>query len=386
MAPRIDLGTLIVAILMVLFTFNPQFISALQWLHRKARSLLTPKDVKCELLLWKDVTIGLLHSHARQGGPPRCSDCNSAKHHDHSERCWLTTIALVFNNSWFTDTRRKYTKKPPQLPLGERFLRTEARVVLAYFLCTAQISVFKDEMLGSSLKHVDLKEQDGLVVGHVGPAEKILDLTKEEVDCILQGWPPFYRKTFLSREGHMLESPLTTVDFVRRPGWIIAIGLGCVQPTDVFVDNSEERERSLFNFAIGRVKRVLEDQFELEWLGNNIISNAKESINKMLRGGQSIELEDASPNLDPASYSKLKNISRLTKAQCETLMRVFNNMLITAADKSSIDPVLAICMDRVITGVKVALKYSSTRRALRVPPLLQGDKIIYLRDCKREED
>ncbi|KAK5947938.1 hypothetical protein OHC33_011043 [Knufia fluminis] len=217
----------------------------------------------------------------------------------------------------------------------------------------------------------------------------MIDLTKEEVERIFAGWPPFYRKTFSSHEGHVLESPLTIFDHVRRPGWIVAIGLGRVQPSDVFVDNTRDKSHSLFGFAIRRVVRVLEVHFENEWRGNTELSEARASIETMMSHGQSAENVLGGSELadsDTVSYPKLKDISDLTKTQCEALMRVFNNMVISADDKAIIDPVLGICMHRVIIGVAVALKYSSAERILRIPPILRGDKVVYLRSCKHEED
>jgi hypothetical protein len=73
--------------------------------------------------------------------------------------------------------------------------------VLAYFVSTARVNRFADELLGSRLDYVELREEKGLVLAHVGRAQRVLDLTKDEVDKILDGWPPFYRKTFMSIEG-----------------------------------------------------------------------------------------------------------------------------------------------------------------------------------------
>lgn len=70
MAARNDLGSLIVAILVIAFTFNPQVVQFLAWLHRLLRSLLTPSSTRCELLLWRDFKPGQLHCHSAPPAAP----------------------------------------------------------------------------------------------------------------------------------------------------------------------------------------------------------------------------------------------------------------------------------------------------------------------------
>jgi hypothetical protein len=182
-----------------------------------------------------------------------------------------------------------------------------------------------------------------------------------------------------------LESPLKSFDQVRRPGWIVAIGLGTLQPTDMFVDRADEPAKTLFGYAIRRVTKVLQDQFLVEWGGNAAVKKAIENVERMVKHGPSEVTGNwtwKADETDMVAYLGSQTVTELTKEQCEALMRVFGQMAITQRDKAIINPALEACMARVSLGVQVALKYTSTDRVLKVPPLLQGLRAIYLRDCE----
>jgi hypothetical protein len=386
----LDIPAFILTVLSLVFVFNPQFVSFWGWLLRKCRECFSPTKFQCEVLQWRDFN-GQLHAHSGQGGLDRCNYCIDARIHPNASSCWHKTLALVFNNAWDNHQRRKSGPKPPQLPLNETFLQTEARIILAYFLCTARLNYFSEEMLGSSLQYVELQERDGLVVAHLGRAEKSLpDLTKVDIERILAGWPPFYRETFTSLEGHRLASPVLTHDHVRRPGWIIAIGLAHIQPTDVYIDSQAidgDRSKSLFPYAIRRAQRVLDVHFEREWTGHQAVARTRAAVDNMLHHGQSAELVLAGAALaesNTIAYPDRSRYTDLTRSQCEALMRVFQTMAVNAEDKAILDPVLEACMHRIEAAIAVALKYSSTNRVLRVPPALRGDRVVYLRGCQME--
>jgi hypothetical protein len=386
MAARIDLGSLIVAILVLAFTFNPQVVRFLSWINRLIRSWIKPSSTRCEQLLWRDIQPGDLHTHSGSGGGTKCTRCTLAASHTETDCCWATTLAVTFNNAWDNKTRKKWSKKPKSLPLDQDFIRTEAKVILAYFLTTARINMFSEELLGSRLDYIDLQQDHGLIIAHLGRAQRILELTKQDVERILGGWPPFYRETFRTIEGHTLTSPLTSFDHIRRPAWIVAIGLGTVQPTDVYVDSMQDSDRSLFTLPILRIKSVLENVFAQEWRGNSTVAAALTNWENMYTHGPSNGDDYMHTwKTDEAltvTYPDAGSVDALSVEQCEALMRVFDEMKITQGDKAIIDPVLGACLVRVLLGMQIALRYTSTNRVLKVPPLLHGDRVIYLRGCR----
>jgi hypothetical protein len=129
-----------------------------------------------------------------------------------------------------------------------------------------------------------------------------------------------------------LESPLKSFDQVRRPGWIVAIGLCTVQPTDVFVDRTDEPAKTLFGYAIRRVTKVLQDQFLVEWGGNAAVKKAIENVERMVKHGPSEVTGNwtwKADETDMVAYLGSQTVMELTKEQCEALMRVFKQMAIT---------------------------------------------------------
>jgi hypothetical protein len=385
MAARIDLGSLIVAILVLGFTFNPQVIKLFSWINRLIRSWINPSSTRCEQLLWRDIQPGDLHTHSGSGGGTKYTRCTLAAAHTESDRCWATTLALTFNNAWDNKARKKWSRKPTSLPLNQDFIRTEAKVILAYFLTTARINMYSEELLGSRLDYVDIQQDHGHIIAHLGRAQRILQLTKQDIERILDGWPPFYREQFQTIEGHTLSHPLTSFDHIRRPAWIVAIGLGTVQPTDVYVDSMKDGARSLFTFPLLRIKTVLENVFAQEWKGYAEVAAALGEWENMMTNGPSGGDNSYTWKTDEAmtvTYPEAGSVQALSAEQCEALMRVFDQMKITQGDKAIIDAVLGACLKRVILGMQIALRYTSTNRVLKVPPLLHGDKVIYLRGCK----
>lgn len=385
MAVSVDVGTLVIAVFGLLVTFNPQVVRLIRWTHLKVRSWLTPGDLVCESFSWQNFN-GLIHSHQFSNNPSQCTLCLALFAHTESKSCWTQTLELAFNSIWVSPGSRIYVRKPAQLPLSETFLRVDGRMVLAYFFVTARIHEFKQEMLSSSLQYIDLSASDGIIVAHLGRASKLIELTKDEIEHILEGWPPFYRQTFETNEGYRLPSPIQTFDDVRRPAWIVAIGLGRVQPTDLFVDNSKDEGNGLFNFALQRVQHVLDVEFEKVWPRSQELDRVRRAVKNMRKYGRSIEqewldLEDRGPRT--VAYPERHNIVPLSQEQCEALLRVFQRMSVSAIDRSIIDPALETCLHRVAVGVVVALGYRPERRIVDIPHELQGDRTVYLRGCER---
>jgi hypothetical protein len=381
---RLDLGSLIVGILVIGFTFNPQVLYCLSRLYRIVRSILRPSGARCELLLWRDFNPGKLHCHSGSLGAHHCTHCTTAASHEKSTSCWTSTLALAFNNAWNSPTRKRWAPKPEVLPVEEDFVRTEAKVILAYFLVTARVNFFAEEMLGSRMEYVELMETEKIVLAHLGKAQRVLDLTKTEVENILDGWPPFYRESFTTVEGHVLNSPIATFDHVRRPAWIVAIGLGRVQPTDVYVDRSEMKDKALFHYALHRLCKVIKDVFSQEWPGNSTVTKLISELDRMTSHGPSAEAvyDWKTDDQNTVAYPMPESMKPLTAEQCRSLLRVFGDMSMTPPDKSVINEALGACLERVKIGAWIANKYvTGVDRRLKIPASLQGDRTIYVQSC-----
>jgi len=191
--------------------------------------------------------------------------------------------------------------------------------------------------------------------------------------------------------GHTLKSPLTSFEYVRRPGWIIAIGLGTVQPTDVYIETRKQNEEeTMFKVATRRVQTVLEEQFSSRWSALPELKVAISKVKNIISYGPSEELTfwKHRPKIpDYATIPYPADVPHLTKEECETTMKVFNDMEMNNDQMTILEPVLKSVLARVILGVAVALDYSRNHeRRITIPPLLQGDQTIYLRECFTTDD
>jgi hypothetical protein len=83
------------------------------------------------------------------------------------------------------------------------------------------------------------KEIDGVMTAHLSAGcASLLNLTKEEVESILQGYPPFYTATIpLSDTAHVV-SPISGPEDITRGGWIIGIGI-CYNRFPLFTHNMD---------------------------------------------------------------------------------------------------------------------------------------------------
>jgi hypothetical protein len=141
----------------------------------------------------------------------------------------------------------------------------------------------------------------------------------------------------------------------------------------------------LFTVPLSRIKIVLENVFAQEWKGHAEVAAALGEWKNMMTHGPSggdISYTWKTDEAMTVTYPEAGSVQALSVEQCEALMRVFDQMKITQGDKAIIDAVLGACLKRVILGMQIALRYTSTNRVLKVPPLLHGDKVIYLRGCK----
>jgi hypothetical protein len=61
-------------------------------------------------------------------------------------------------------------------------------------------------------------------------------LTKHELGCMLDGYPPWYREKFTTRTRIEVPFPISTEQDISRAGWILAVGLR---------DNSDKSQKPL---------------------------------------------------------------------------------------------------------------------------------------------
>ena len=368
--PIWGLGSVLIAIFALVIAIQPRTWELLVWLYRKFCAWNNTDSTQCQKLRWSDIRNDL---HRHWPGPPSpCLHCSQSPWQHFSVRsCWKRTVLPVFNN---LHSKRSPVKKPESLPLAVSFLQTEPRVVLAYLIATVRCNDF------DPASYLQVQEQEDHIICHLKGPDRILDLTKIELDRILDGWPPFYREHFKSPEGHPLESPMVRYEQMKRPGWIMAVGLGLIQPADIC------RNLQSFDLPLTRVQNILKETFLQVWPNDADVLTTMDRISAMQEKG-SVKYPSGFERASIASRDTIQypeNIPWLSKEQCEVAMQVFSSMSVSIDQKTILEVNLKGILFRLCLGFAAVLDYSSVlngKRQLIIPELLKVERPIYLRDC-----
>lgn len=336
-----------------------------------------------------------LHDH--KDIAPHCRQCSGfqpTRHTANRQHCWESGITLLFESIWEGVVQQ--VDKPLELAVGDEYLCTDMDVIIAYLLLTADHEPFQKKMLGGWSKYLKFQSRlssskANACIGHLGSPKhfgKFSGLTLYELDKIKNGWPPFYRRTFTSFEGFELESPIQSEDDIRRPGWLISLGLAPLTPTVYYV----ERDTTIGMFA--RVRQRLYDMMRgevlLRWGEIEGVRPVISDISDMLHddnpghsGPHNPYYLPPLPNGCSVDNEMLDayGMAHLKKEECTALMKIFNGSTLQLKENEEIIlPYIVECLKRVKLAVWVALSYTRFNRILEVPLELE-EHVIYLGPC-----
>jgi hypothetical protein len=213
----------------ITLSISPVVLSALRELLESVRNTLSPTRTHCRRLTDDDVSqVSELHRCVRWTG-------NRLPKYGHSDvvtlnprLCELSLPSQFF----FPNAAGPYTyvRKPTTLEIDQTYLRMNAWTLGAYLLHWHGLH-WADRHLQPRL---DIREVGDILVGVVvaepqrlplRPWPTICHLTRNDVEGILRGYPPFYRRRLITMNGEIVEHPIRNIDDVQRGGWIVAIGL-----------------------------------------------------------------------------------------------------------------------------------------------------------------
>jgi hypothetical protein len=145
----------------------------------------------------------------------------------HARRCcWDGVFSLLFN----VRMNKIWIPKPASFPLNRQYLCTDREAMLAFIFCTCKkwgiraiaVRPLNFDFGGTTIKlrRCPITQE---VIAHVtGSLE--YNLTKAEVQCLIDGYPPFYRE-MINCGRHIIPSPIRDDRDMYRGGWIISVGL-----------------------------------------------------------------------------------------------------------------------------------------------------------------
>ncbi|KAK5054589.1 hypothetical protein LTR84_001480 [Exophiala bonariae] len=228
---RWDIFAALVAIVALPLMVNQATIQLLSKLLGLLMRRIWPKDALCEVLEWRDVPDGLLHN-CENLAEGQCT-CTSlqALHEEPStthEECFSETLGTVFGKAWVSPSRRqKVVRKPHALEFRRPYIRTDRTTLRAYVMLCQPAQEYGDKS-----KVVTFKKVDGILTAHLHTGGDdgfavihIPTLTKRELECIMKGYPPFYRESIQFEDGRKLKTPIASKEDGLRGGWIVGVGL-----------------------------------------------------------------------------------------------------------------------------------------------------------------
>ena len=195
---------------------------------RRIVALALPNRGRCHRLLLKDFPPGPLHRcHSV------CQHINPQAAQAHGPtNCLGNSIGKVLNQIWpLVQYETGMMLKPYQLPLLQDFIQTDAQTLIAFLLLTVKTCRTCDTADMESI--LDIKAYGDIVTVHLeshpmAPANT--NLTKFEIERMIDGYPPFYRSTFSVHNFGVVtdfKSPISNThhENISRGAWVLAVGL-----------------------------------------------------------------------------------------------------------------------------------------------------------------
>ncbi|KAF8803269.1 hypothetical protein BYT27DRAFT_7195865 [Phlegmacium glaucopus] len=349
MAPDWGLAQVVIA-LAILPLVVPGFVKTVGIAVRQTRLTIWKKDGQCDYLTWEHVAQRPRHPiHTCMRPNTYCAD---EPRHAPGESCWRRSFDGYFNTTKYRGT----ITKPSKLPIHQSFLCVDKKLIEAFILstlanCDDGYFARDGRMLPQEFNLLNLAitaerhEESGEVLVHVlfkdsGPPNPHRNLTPHEIDCLLGGYPPYYRE-YLECYNHIIPSPIQSATDIYRGGWIIGVGLTSERlhhPLPVFVNTdwknmvaqptlwkAGDRGPTVFWRPLYRVLAIVENNIKQlytdERNARNIqatIDGLKYMIRNITESGVHTELR----NSDVYHYERRNR--ELSAEECITAMAIFN--------------------------------------------------------------
>lgn len=367
---------------------------------------------QCTQLLWEDIPEGILHD-CSCPTPYVCE--HKIQHTGGKVRCWEDLFSIAFSKGWANNDRiARRVPKPEALPLTEHFMHIDFTVLMAFIIST----VGCNEDLGSLMwglstytrsdkfvldaggaQRLHLKARDQCLVTHLFAEscrpwtpdgdKNIRSWSKIEIVNLLKGYPPFYSATIRLHNKTRVNFPITSVDGIRKGGWVLAVKLGKVtRPLPFYFESqhttSDALRKPTFQLATEWVRDMVAQPFTLTFPENVNVIAALNALNRLCQGQEYIgcALEKSGLNEQAADS--------LTEEDAIKAMDIFNrptHMLESERMTLEADAhhILVPLLSAAVFGVKEVLQFEKRCINLkeRLPEDLVPSSQIYVRDCAR---
>jgi len=387
MADSLGLATLIVALCAIAFTLSPVSINFAVGIFSTVLRATYPSLGTCERLEWQDVPDGPLHT---------CSLPRSCNHIGTADitPSWERTIATFFRMR-----RRNFVRKPKQLHLTTTYIRTDTKTLRVFLSLLNLRTVSNPRDVGEEPFRIVFKEVEGILTAYMQirqpPPIHIngiyrLDVTKREMELILQGYPPWYQNPLRLPAGRAVHHPIRDQSDLSRGGWIVAVGLSPTLPVAAECMDKKEGSVAIVDQALDRVIHCLENLEKA--------FPEQERVSVACRVAKKLRSRHGRFGFSRSSFIYLFKdvilragelpdlINDWTYQQINTVMAVFSQYEpLTSEQTAELRPILETALRVALFGVYQVFKHlyvSGLRDDLPyiAPPHLERHDFVYVRE------
>lgn len=359
------------------------FAAPIVWKGVTAVARSIPHGVRrVKQLKWSEIPPGLVY-HCQH---TTWNSCGCKTSPPHRKRCCGSCIlTIIFNRAWYRSrvTPRFVQQVPSSLPKTATFICTDALVILTFALL-AETSV------NALIKYE--RREDIVICRVIGDRQPFRStLTKSELQCLLEGYPPWYRETFETDTNIKLPFPIRDARDIPRGGWVVAVGLmnrklDSQKPLRVYRCPDEPAEPGwrmngrTFRMAIVRCRDHIVRNIRPHFVNDPYVNAAVEALNYLIeqRTGSGIHCA-------PLPSPLMDGVLPLKASDCRFLMNHFNeySALTDPADMTRYSNMMLPAMTAVVHGAFEVVQYlKDVGKELEIPPELANlQQEIYLKMC-----
>ncbi|KAF2836482.1 hypothetical protein M501DRAFT_987212 [Patellaria atrata CBS 101060] len=412
-----QMGAVMFAICSLPFIISPVANSFLIRTLRAILRFFKLNSTYCRTMCWKDLTSGHLHIYRNAYYvQSRTNISSQSKAHMSSKECYDSIFTNVLSRAWPRSKERKVVK-PPELSLGNNYLLTDGDTLLTFIALTASgHRSFSSSIqggfgeatftfrLGSGHARFQRFNSNSLgepfLVGHLNYSVSDLmepivvtqaaNLTKADVLRIVNGYPPFYKETFITHSGVPVDYPIKDPRDIQRAGWLIAVGLDVREPLNVYNEHSDKAYREACNRVLKTVTHVFQPSFSKDSDAGKLCQLASSAIYWMNsnRSGSGVPkfLQD-SPLVGCDGAGVARYTRHLRREECRFAINIFwkySFVPLTDLERDRLEKILPAVLAAAICGVYRWWQYKNNTGG-HLPSWLLADSIrlspIWLRDC-----
>lgn len=153
------------------------------------------------------------------------------------------------------------------------------------------------------------------------------NLTPHEIDCLLRGYPPYYRQ-YLECYNHWIPSPIQSDADIYRGGWIIGVGLTSERshpPLPVYVNTGPQVGwEPVFWRPLKRVLAIIKNNIKQLYTDERNACNIQATIGGLEYMIEQVTQSGVHAKLQNSDLYQLGRDKELSAEECITAMAIFN--------------------------------------------------------------